>query len=155
MIRHAPAAGSATEPQARQEFPRSLAALDAIHAFVAAHLPAVDAGGATGYAVSLALEELFTNMVKYNPVGTGSIRIELAREGGTVACRIIDPDSERFDPTAAVEVDVDRPVAERQPGGLGLQLVRRMVDSLSYDYTGRRSTIGFVKRLSDPVPERR
>ncbi|HEU0277367.1 MAG TPA: ATP-binding protein [Rhodanobacteraceae bacterium] len=155
MIQRAPVAGRTSMPPARQEFPRSFAALEAIHAFVVAHLPVRDARGAVGYAVFMAIEELFTNMVKYNPVGTGLIRIELALEGGMVACHVIDPDSERFDPTAAAEVDIDRPVAERQPGGLGLQLVKRMVDSLSYDYTGRRSTISFVRRLSDPVPKMR
>ena len=42
------------------------------------------------------------------------------------------------------------PLAERQPGGLGLQLTRQMVDSIEYEYqdTQRRSRVTFRKTLA-------
>ena len=52
-----------------------------------------------------------------------------------------------FDVTHAPTVDIDKPLAERQPGGLGLHLVQQMATTLQYEYTERRSTITFTKSL--------
>jgi anti-sigma regulatory factor (Ser/Thr protein kinase) len=42
---------------------------------------------------------------------------------------------------------VNAPAEQRRPGGLGLHLIRRLVDSVAYDYSGRRSMITFRKTL--------
>ena len=80
--------------------------------------------------VDLAVEELFTNMVKY---GTGSDapvqRRRCAAIDGGVEVTLIDHDVEPFDVTRAPDVDIDAPIEEREPGGLGLHLIRRMADS--------------------------
>jgi anti-sigma regulatory factor (Ser/Thr protein kinase) len=64
-----------------------------------------------------------------------------------IECRITDPDSERFDVTAVPDVDVAAGADQRQPGGLGLHLSRRLADDLQYDYSGRTSRITFRKAL--------
>jgi len=63
--------------RAQRDFERSFAALDDIFAFVRSHLDARGAGEADAYAIDLTIEELFTNMVKYNAAGSGSIGIEI------------------------------------------------------------------------------
>ena len=92
-------------------------------------------------------EELFTNMVKYNAAGSGDITVELERRGRELWCRIIDPDSDEFDVTAAPDVDVTAGAESRKPGGLGIHLSRRLADRLQYDYSRRRSTITFRTTL--------
>jgi anti-sigma regulatory factor (Ser/Thr protein kinase) len=64
-----------------------------------------------------------------------------------LSVRLADPDSHFFDVTAAPDADVNAGAEQREPGGLGLHLIRRLVDSLEYDYSGRRSLITFRKRL--------
>lgn len=131
----------------RREFERSFEALATVFEFLQ-HAPALAGAGAEArYAIDFAVEELFTNMVKYNARGGGRIGLELEREGDVVTCRLTDPDSERFDVTAAPDVDIHRPTAERQPGGLGLHLIRRMVDQVDYDFDSGRSRITFRKTL--------
>jgi anti-sigma regulatory factor (Ser/Thr protein kinase) len=90
---------------------------------------------------------LFTNMVKYNPEGSGRLVLEIDREGDHLACRLADPDSAFFDVTAAPDADINAGAEQREPGGLGLHLIRRMVESIEYDYSGRRSVITFRKRV--------
>jgi serine/threonine-protein kinase RsbW len=143
------ATGSVTQQSSRAqcEFARSIDSLAEIFAFVRSLLEAHGVGGADAYAIDMTIEELFTNMVKYNALGCGSIGLEIECNADAVNCRLTDPDSERFDMTQAPDVDIHQPVEQRRPGGLGIHLVRRMVDALNYDYAGRCSRISFRRTL--------
>ena len=141
--------GSATQASVREQrdFARSFDSLVEIFAFVRQTLDGSGANETDAYAIDITIEELFTNMVKYNASGSGRITVELECSREVAVCRLTDPDSDRFDVTAAPDANIALPVEQRRPGGLGLHLVRRMVDSIDYDYSGRRSTISFRKRL--------
>jgi serine/threonine-protein kinase RsbW len=97
--------------------------------------------------VDFALEELFTNMVKYSPSGGAHVRIEMATTPGGVEVTLTDYAVERFDVTQAPDANIDLPLEQRRPGGLGLHLIRRLVDSMDYEYSNeeRRSRITFRK----------
>jgi len=97
--------------------------------------------------VDLSVEELFVNMVSYNTETIKDILIEMRRLEGGIEVSLTDFDVERFDPTVAAEVDIDAPLAERTPGGLGLYLVLKMADSIHYEYHDRKSKITFTNRL--------
>ena len=97
--------------------------------------------------VCFIVEELFTNFVKYNEGGRHDISLSLGHTPEQLTVRMTDFDVDAFDPTRAPAVDVDKPLGERQPGGLGLHLVRQMADTLQYEYAERRSTITFTKAL--------
>jgi len=84
--------------------------------------------------VDLAVEELFTNMVKYGGGSDAAVRVGLAAIDGGVELTLVDRDVEAFDVTRAPDVDIGQPIDEREPGGLGLHLIRRMVDSVEYRY---------------------
>ncbi len=94
--------------------------------------------------VDLATEELFVNMVTYNTETNEDILIEMVPHAVGLEVRLTDYDVERFDPTEVVPVDVDAPLEERTPGGLGLYLVMKMVDSIHYEYRNRQSKITFI-----------
>ena len=98
--------------------------------------------------VDLSVEELFVNMVTYNTESAHDIQIEMRPIPGGVEVSLSDFDVERFDPTAAREVDVEAPLAERSPGGLGLYLVLKMADSIHYEYHDRTSRITFTNRVN-------
>jgi serine/threonine-protein kinase RsbW len=94
--------------------------------------------------VDLATEELFVNMVTYNTESNEDILIQMSPHEHGVEVRLTDYDVERFDPTVVGPIDVDAPLDERTPGGLGLYLVLKMVDSIHYEYRNRQSTITFI-----------
>jgi len=131
----------------RRRFPRDVTALERIHEWVGTFVAANGFPAEAAFDVDLLIEELFTNMVKYNHTGRQEIEIALSAEGAVVTIRIRDFDVDSFDPTRAPEVDPDMPMEERRRGGLGLHFVRRMADSLEYDYTDRNSTVTVTKRL--------
>lgn len=133
-------------------FRRSFDSLEAIVAFTAAFFAGGGIDAALRPAVDLALEELFTNMVKYGGASRADVEIAMAVIPGGVEVTLTDRGVGPFDVTRAPDVDVTRPIEERNPGGLGLHLVRRMLDSIEYDYAEntRQSRITFRKTRAQP-----
>ena len=85
------------------------------------------------FQVDLVLEELVLNVVNYGSGGReGEIKIELVSEAEMVTIQIID-DGRPFDPlTDAPEPDTESSIEDRAVGGLGIHLVRTMMDEVSY-----------------------
>ena len=52
-----------------------------------------------------------------------------------------------FDPTAKEKADTTLAAEERQIGGLGILLVRELMDSINYEYTGGRNILTLVKTI--------
>jgi serine/threonine-protein kinase RsbW len=130
----------------RRSFPRQMASLEAIVAYVREFLAAEGLDEGSAYDLDLVLEELFTNLVKYGKGARGDVEIRLERgpEGVTAALR--EYDAEPFDPTQLPEVDVSRPIAERRPGGLGVHFIRQLTRSFDYDYRDRIGEIRVAMR---------
>ncbi len=131
-----------------RSFQRDFDALADVFSFLDGFARETPMTAADRFAVNMAVEELFTNMVKYNSGGSGNIGIELRSEGGSVQVTLVDPDSDPFDVTADQGVDEAAELGERAIGGLGLHLVQRMMDEIHYDHQQRRTEIRLVKHLS-------
>ena len=102
-------------------------------------------------ALNLVLEEALVNVVNYAyPSGVkGDIDLEVRFDEADRALTFIIRDSGKpFDPTLAAEADVDAPLEDRRIGGLGIQLIRTLMDSVSYSYTGGCNELTLIKYLS-------
>lgn len=99
--------------------------------------------------VDLSIEELFVNMVTYDTETDRNIEIEMLPIENGIEVSLSDFDVEPFDPTQPRDVDIDAPLSERSPGGLGLYLVLKMADSIHYRYRDRTSTITFRNCVAD------
>ena len=95
------------------------------------------------HVVDLVTEELFVNTISYNTETDADVLIEMATAGDGVEVSLVDFDVERFDPTLERQVNVDAPLEEREPGGLGLFLILKMVDAINYEYHDRQSRTTF------------
>jgi anti-sigma regulatory factor (Ser/Thr protein kinase) len=137
--------GSAT---ASGMFARRIDALADVFRLIERFVAPIDGGRRALAPLETAMEEIFANMVEHNAGGAGEIAIDARLADGEIVVRITDFDSSRFDVTAdAPAVDTAAPLAERTPGGLGLHLVRKLVDRVEYDYRDGASTITLHKRM--------
>lgn len=141
------AAGRRVVTELERRFPRCVAALDAIVAFVAEFFTASGMSGEDPSTVELMIEEIFTNMVKYSREGTQDVAIRLRRRGESVEIRLVDFDVEPFDYSQAPAVDTPELLAQRRSGGLGLHLVQRIADRVTYEYVDRNNLVTIEKRL--------
>ena len=119
---------------AQREFPREIDSLEAIFAFLRAFADEHDFGERIVFCINLVVEELFTNLVRHNRGGGDTVTLALDHDDDQVFLELIDVDVEPFDESKIAAVAVDAGIDERRPGGLGVHLVRTMVDDLKYDY---------------------
>ncbi len=130
-----------------KSFKREINALDEVFEWIAAFVTAHQIDQAAAYAVNLAVEELFTNMVRYSTGNSADILIAIGRNEKDLVVTMIDSGNESFDVTKSAEVDVTQRLEDRQPGGLGLHLVKKMVDQLDYEYVNQQNKITLIKHL--------
>jgi serine/threonine-protein kinase RsbW len=99
---------------------------------------------------SLCLEELLTNTVSYAYPDGGSheILVDITADDEALSIEIID-DGVAFDPLHdAAEPDIDAPVETRRVGGLGIHLVKNLMDEVTYRRFDDRNHLSLSKRLA-------
>lgn len=108
------------------ELPRMI---DSVEEFLQSH----DAPVAVAYKAHLALEEMCTNIIKYgyDDVNAHEILVHLSQEPNRLTIRLED-DGHEFNPLTSAEPDLDKPLAERPIGGLGIHLVKKSMSALDY-----------------------
>lgn len=99
------------------------------------------------FGLNLAIEELFVNMVRYDPGNTEQISIGLKMDRGVVSARLRGRTARPFDPAKVRRYDIKTPIEERAPGGLGIHLVRSVMDDLAYEYRNGESVITLTRRM--------
>ena len=128
-------------------FKRSLDSLEEIFNFTEEFFVSRGIDISLRYSVDLAIDELFTNMVKHNPDEPKDIAIEFDRVENGLSVAITDHERPPFDITQeAPDVDIDQPAEQRKEGGLGIHLVKEMVDTIDYEYKDGVATITFTKK---------
>jgi anti-sigma regulatory factor (Ser/Thr protein kinase) len=130
-----------------RKFSRRIDSLEEIAGFVESFVDEAGLGEQESFDLNLIIEELFTNMVKYNPEGRHDISVQLDREGDALLVCLTDFDVEPYDVTQAPPVDTSQPLAERRIGGLGLHFIRKIADRITYDYENRNSRITVTKSV--------
>jgi anti-sigma regulatory factor (Ser/Thr protein kinase) len=97
----------------------------------------------------VALDEIVANIVAYGAqtAAGGTIDVWFRRCGDFVEVTVAD-DGPAFDPLSRAVPDVTLPLEARQPGGLGIALVRSLMDDVRYDRT-TRNVLRIRKHIDD------
>ena len=130
-----------------KKFKRDLSSLDEIFKFINEFSAKTDVDESVVFTINLVVEELFTNMVKYASENKNKILLELKKNEDDLLIHLTDFDVDPFDISKTAEVDTQQSLEERRVGGLGIHLVKQMIDKIEYDYKNRQSKIILTKHL--------
>jgi len=100
------------------------------------------------FSMNLALEEITTNIINYGYKGKDDydIVIRFTLEKHNLRIQIKDG-AKAFNPLDIEEPDLDKPLEERQIGGLGIHLVKKFTDNFSYRRSNNKNIITLTKSL--------
>ena len=118
-----------------------------LNEWVGAHCAAAGVTEDVTFKLTLAIEEAVVNVISHAFEGLPpphSITVRLDIDARSVAAEITD-NGRAFDPTAATDPDLTLPLEARHPGGLGIHLIRRMVDRLRYRRSAGRNILRLEK----------
>lgn len=100
------------------------------------------------FKLNLVLEELGVNIVNYSGA-TGDIEISLASDADRVTVEISD-NGRPFNPLTDLDApDVAAPLGDRPIGGLGVHLVRSMMDEMQYSRENGKNKLAMTKLKSE------
>ncbi len=127
------------------ELHRNLDALEPMFGLLDAELARHGVDDRTAFGIKLAAEELFTNLVRHNTGKGKTISFHLDVSPDRLDFELIDHDVDPFDAKSIPRYDKGQSMADREPGGVGVYLVRSIVDKISYQYENREMTVSVTK----------
>lgn len=123
--------------------------LDKVMAFVDEQLEEVGCSMKAQMQIDRAVEEVYVNIAHYayNPeIGGVTIRVQIEKEPLAVVLTFID-EGKQYDPLAKEDPDVTLAAEDRQIGGLGIFMVKKSMDNVSYEYNRGKNILTLKKTL--------
>ena len=99
------------------------------------------------FQINLVIEELFTNMIKYNQKSSGEVEINLDVKDNKLIISLTDFDSPPFDMTKVKPYDTGQKIDQRPIGKVGLHLIKEMMDQIDYQYQNNNNIITLIKHM--------
>ena len=98
------------------------------------------------HAVKLAAEEVCTNIIRhgYKDKNHGSIQIEVITRRKSLTVNVIDQ-GQTYDPKQVKDPDLKEYVLSGKIGGLGIMMIKRLMDEINYKVTSRGNEFQLVK----------
>lgn len=117
--------------------------------FIGSHLEAADCPMKSKMQLDLAVEEIFINIANYAyapEIGKATVRVEVSNDPVAVTITFVDR-GVPYDPLKKEDPDVTLSAEDRQIGGLGIFLTKKIMDDVSYEYKDGQNVLTLKKTL--------
>lgn len=132
-----------------KNYPADDSALDDVLAFVEEELEKADCPMKTVMAITVAIEEVFVNVSHYaypNGSGEASLSIDFDSESRLMTF-VLKDSGIPFNPLAKPDPDITLSAEERQIGGLGIYMMKKTMDEVSYAYKDEKNILTMKKNI--------
>ena len=123
--------------------------IPAVTAFVEEQLEQYNCPMKAQMQIDIAIDELFSNIAQYAytpKTGKATVRVEVTENPMAVVITFID-NGIPYDPLAKADPNVSLPADERQIGGLGIFMVKKSMDDISYEYKDGQNILTIKKHI--------
>lgn len=129
--------------------PAEMKELDRVQQFIAGQLETVECSQKAQFQIEIAVEEIFVNIVSYAyrpEIGDAMIRCEVDKENLQVIIEFQDH-GKQFDPLEKKDADTSGEALLNREGGLGILMVKKSMDDISYRYENGKNILTIRKTL--------
>ena len=123
--------------------------IETVTDFVNEQLESLDCPMKAQMQIDIAIDELFGNIAHYayNPeIGKATVRVEVIEDPLAVTITFID-NGVPYDPLAKADPDTTLSAEERDIGGLGIYMVKKSMDDITYEYKDGQNILAIKKNL--------
>ena len=123
--------------------------IEAVTDFVNEQLEAADCPMKALMKIDIAIDEIFSNIAYYaynGEEGEATVRVEFAENPQGVAITFIDK-GVPYDPLAKDDPDMTLSIDDREIGGLGIYMVKKSMDEVSYEYKDGQNVLTIKKNF--------
>ena len=123
--------------------------IETVTDFVNEQLEAYDCPKKARMQIDIAIDELFSNIANYayaSENGQATVRVEVVKEPLSVLITFIDG-GVPYDPLQASDPDITLSAEEREEGGLGIYMVKKSMDEITYEYKDGQNILKIKKNL--------
>ena len=123
--------------------------IEVVTDFVNEQLEAFDCPMKAQMQIDIAIDELFSNIAHYayHPeIGQATVRVEVAESPLAVIITFID-NGVPYDPLAKADPDTTLSAEERDIGGLGIYMVKKTMDDITYEYKDGQNILKIRKNI--------
>ena len=119
---------------------------DILTAFVEGILAPMDGSMKSQMQINIAIDEIYSNIVKFSGATRVTLIVEVRKATLTARLTFID-NGKPYDPIKQADPDITLPAEEREIGGLGIFIVKKTMDSVSYRRNGENNELAITKTL--------
>jgi anti-sigma regulatory factor (Ser/Thr protein kinase) len=123
--------------------------VDTVIEFVDAQLEEYGCGMKEQMAIDVAIDELFGNIAHYAykpDVGYATVRVDVLKDPLSVEVTFID-NGRQYDPLAKEDPDTTLSLEDREIGGMGILIVKKSMDAVSYEYKDGKNILTIKKNI--------
>ncbi len=132
------------------EVKASVTNLNTVLQFIDTQLETTNCSAKMQMQIDLAVEEIFVNIANYaySPkTGSALIKVEITQDSPAIRITFIDSGTP-YDPLTKDDPDITLPSDKRAIGGLGIFLVKKIMDTIHYQYIHGKNTLTIIKKLA-------
>ncbi len=95
----------------------------------------------------VALDEVMSNVARHGGAPEGRVHVDFRLAGDRLTVTVED-EAPAFNPLDVPPADTSSPLEQRKAGGVGIELVRTLLESVRYEHTGGRNRLTLTDRIS-------
>lgn len=129
----------------KKKFKLEITSLNKLFDFITTFVDSAGLDSQLHFQIDLVVEELFSNMVKYDGKINGSMELELKMQKNDLLIVLTDYNVLPYDPTKSKNYDVSQKLQNRPIGKIGVHLVTQIIDEIEYKYENNNNIIKLIK----------